>query len=230
MFQRKELAKILDLTSTSYQLLMWVNGEIKKGHNLFVNKHEEGSTFEVSRTFLKTNEGNFPPHLRFEAKDLDQVAHIFQSFLQTSFQFTKSEVPEYVCSYGCCFCGALIQQTRLALQSTSANDRAAAYQLKLLYLKGVADELGLALVDDELSKFMGQSKEMGMRVTLCTYVSEMYRRSEYASQGGSVYVLWQELKHFYKDDKKKKQLLELEDILKAEAELRQGLSEFASKL
>src|SRR5262249_13190601 len=137
----------------------------------------------------------FPPECRPSDAEVNEFAWLFTSYLHTSLEFVQREVLEDPHGCHCSFCNSLISIKLLKPKKAQSSDGERARSLKLIYLQGLCNEIELPLVDDELLAFMGTDRETGRDVAICTYISQLFRREKFASQGGAVHALWKEIQH-----------------------------------
>src|SRR5262245_32866716 len=89
---------VLELHEKAYQLFWWLNQRFREGNPPFekldgVVMHADGA-----HRWMKKNLKSFPRHLHIEPNDLDGLAHLFVSFLNTSFQVADAYMES---SHGC---------------------------------------------------------------------------------------------------------------------------------
>ena len=214
MFNRTELTKVVDLQQKSFALLQWVRNQMDAG-TLDVSTLQNATTFySVAFAWITRNLSNFPPETRPDETDTERFAHLFVSFLTTSFELPPPKtgpskpVPERFAHFA--------PPSRLRARTPGKKAAASAQQMKHLYLTGLADDLGVALPYAERERLA--TLETAQSVSLAAYGRELIRRSAFASSGEGVLVLWREFA-WVNGKLNKKFVLSAAQILEAEAQI-----------
>jgi hypothetical protein len=187
VFEKKRLDRLLDLHGKSYRIFTWVNEGLRNGRSL-TGVSETLSLADAAGQWMRKNGPSFPPELRPAPDELDELAHLFVSYLATSF-----EVVTGLLVRGCrgCFCCSYWQPARhLRARRPNRKAQAEAEELQALYVRGLAAEMGLVLSDAERHAFVRDARGIRRELALATYVHELERRTAFASQGAGVLVLW----------------------------------------
>ncbi len=227
MLTLERVTRLLKLHERAYGLFTWLNASMKGGGTPLVRVGDSLAFADAAVEFLKVNHGRLPEEHRPEAADLEETAHLFVSYLATSYEVVDHALVRTCPGCWCCYFWAKNRH----LQARNPDKKAAstARKLKLLYLRNLADEAELPLTDAELDAFYGKRRELWPEIALATYVRELDRRSHFASQGEAVLSLWRELA--WEDGKPRKKFrLKADAAVAAEAKIRKAIEEHAGTL
>src|SRR4051812_26967944 len=86
MFDETRLREALALQRKSYELLRWANEAVKERRLKVPDLHHDMSASQAARSFLERTLGSLPPQARPEPDQIDEVAHLFASYLTTTFE------------------------------------------------------------------------------------------------------------------------------------------------
>jgi hypothetical protein len=191
MFDEDRLRETLQLQHKSYELLRWANRAVKEGRLKVAELHGKMSTFEAARSWIERNLSSLPPEARPAPDQVDEFAHLFASYLITSFQVAKQRWVSDGCD--CSFCSYLIAVPHLRVKTPSRLDRELARKLKVLALERLALDFELPLFADELERFLAEHPEIERDLALVAWTIEVLRRGEFRGQGEPVLALWREV-------------------------------------
>lgn len=226
MFDRKELTRLVGLHDRSYRLFTWLNESLKWSKRSYSSVGKALSFADAAAEWLRKNRQELPDDVRPAAADLDEFSSLFVSYLSTSFEIADNRVVS-ACA-GCFCCGALNLSRHLRVRNPDRKARRVAGELKIIYLRRLAEELELPLIDSDFKEILSGAKESYADISLATYAQELKRRSQYASQGEGVLVLWREFAWTPKGGLKRKFRLKVEDIMKAEKRVADRLREWSN--
>ena len=191
MFNETELSKIIRLQQKSFLLLQWVRGQMDAG-TLNVSTVESATAFyPVAHAWITGNRASFPRQTRPDEDDVETFTHLFVAFLTTSYKIPPPKVgtPKPVPShYARLFAPASLLQVRTPDKKATAS----AQQMKDLYLVGLAADLGVPLPFEERER-LATDAALAQDVSFAAYGRELMRRSQFASQGEGILVLWREI-------------------------------------
>jgi hypothetical protein len=218
MFNPNELAETIDLHQRSYELLKWVGRNLRGGKLEFSVVHEAVSNADAANEWLRRHWHNLPASGRPLENQLDAFAHLFASYLTTSFKLIeapRNRVVSY-CGCWCTYCTYLGQADRLQVRSPSKGAKRAADELKKVYLTYLASEHDRHLSIPQVETLIA---DPGLReaLAMATYSHELIRRTKFASQGEGVLALWRQFAWTEKGAIKVKFKLDVDTILKAES-------------
>ena len=218
MFNQTEMEKIVALQAKSFALLQWVRTQVN-AQTLDAALIENTTAFyPVALGWITRNLPSFPPETRPDFADLEPFAHLFVSFLSTSFVIPPTQeadapakrVPEQWARY-------FVPPSRLRVRTPGKKAGASAQQMKDLYLTHLAEGLRVLLPYSERED-LATSAETARSVSLASYGRELIRRSEFASSGEGVLVLWREFA-WVNGKLNKKFVLSAVEICNAEAQI-----------
>ena len=220
MFDSNDLQCVVGLQQKSYVLLKWVNEALRAGSLSFGAVHEAATLSEAATDWLRRTEASLPAAVRPDENNRAAFAHLFVSYLTTS--YVLREEPGNIritARHGCyCqFCSYLASANYLAVRTPDKKAAARAREMKDLYLFALAKEIDITLAPAEREALITHPTLAGA-VTYATYGTELLRRSQFASQGEGVLVLWREMA-WEKGRLKKGFVLSAERILASEAAL-----------
>src|SRR5690348_1547536 len=89
MFDETRLREVLELQRRSYALLRWANHAAKEGRLKFSELHGNMSTAEAARSWIGRNLSSLPPEARPSPEQVEEFAHLFASYLVTSFEVAQ---------------------------------------------------------------------------------------------------------------------------------------------
>jgi hypothetical protein len=220
MFDRERLETLLDLQARSYALLRWVNERVQAGSLRLEAIHGGLDEGAAALNWLRRNASVLPADARPPEGALEPLAHLFASYLTTSFEPARTKWVTDGCRCG--FCSYLVAAPNLRARTPSAEDRRVARELKLDCLEELAAEEGLALFREELAALIRQAPALVRSLAMVTWAREVARRSEFRGQGSPVLALWREFA--WKDGRPDRDFeLTTEAVLEAERVLRSGL-------
>jgi len=217
MFDSHELAETIELQQKSYDLLRWVAKNLRKGTLDFGVTHEAASTFEAAKEWISRHWNNLPESVRPAESQLDRFAHVFSSYLRTSFTLVEKPPKKLVsyCGCYCSYCSYLGRADHLKARSLSKGAKRSAEELKQVYLHSLAEENQITLPGRQVQALL-TDPELKECLALATYGRELVRRTEYASQGEGVLALWRQFAWNENGNPKPKFKLNKDDILEAE--------------
>lgn len=183
------------------------------------------NTAEAAREWLERHFDSLPVKTRPEKIHLSEFAHIFASYLTTSFELIKAPGTRLISPGGCycAFCSYLGSASHLKTKKLSVKAKHSARQLKRIYLNSLAEEHELGLLNAAIDSIL-HDHHLSPSVSLAIYMSELIRRSKFASQGEGVLVLWREIA-WHNNAPKGNYKLEAEKILHAEKLILQRMRE-----
>jgi hypothetical protein len=188
VFDKDRLDRLLELHGKSYRIFQWVNEGLFSGRRSLAGTSDALSLAEAADKWMRKNAAGFPVDLRPAPDEVDELAHLFASYLATSFEVAKGV---YVNTCRGCFCCGYWQPSRhLRPRRPGRKAEADAEELQVLYVRGLSAAMELAFTDAELRAFVRNERGIREELALATYVHELGRRSSFASQGEGVLVLW----------------------------------------
>ena len=218
MFEPDELARVVNLQGKSYRLLRWVGDSLQSGTLSFGVVHDTLEWSDAAREWVGRNRDSLPLDARPLPGELDAFAHLFASYLSTSFDLAAQPSVQKVSTTGCyCrFCTTLVAANRLRVKTPDRKAAQKARQMKELYLSALASETGTTLPYPALDALLSDPT-LAEEIAWATYGREIVRRSQFASQGEGVLVLWREIAWDKRGKIRKNFALSAERILRAEA-------------
>ncbi|MBC7528910.1 MAG: hypothetical protein H7308_15350 [Chthonomonadaceae bacterium] len=223
MFDAGKLAQVIDLHQKSYGLLKWVGDALESGSLNFERVHSSLSFSEAAQDWIERNFESLPTVTRPAKEEIAPFAHLFASYLTTSFDLVAQPNRRFVSSYlncGCAFCTTMVSAKHLRVKQPNKKAQGNAHRIKELYLASLGESLGKSYSHMLLETLLS-TPELWEDIALATYACELLRRSEFASQGEGILVLWREIAWDKKGKIKKGFALSLPHILQAEANLRE---------
>ncbi len=220
MFTRERLDELLDLQRRSYALLRWVNARVQSGSLRLGAMHGSLDAGAAAVEWLRRNASALPVDARPPERGLEPLAHLFASYLTTSFVLASTKRVSDGCPCG--FCTYLVAVPNLRARTPSGEDRRLAEQLKVDCLEELAAEEGLALFRAELEPLLDQATPLSRALALLTWTRELDRRTRFRGQGPAVLALWREFAwRGARPDRKFE--LSVEEMLEAERVVRTGV-------
>ena len=229
--KKEQIAQALRIHSISYALLRWIDANAKRDQQWLDDQHV--GTYRASDScekWLNRNRSTLPSDFRPDAAETRLVAHLLSSYFETSFEVHESgqlwneclgtwDVPVQRRLISRALAPGSGKPKRFK-ERHRAKEEERVKRLKLLALEGLAQELDLALLSDELHA-VASRPDLQLQLGLWSYAWELVRRTEFASQGPAVHRLWLELPDEMRKD------LTAESIWNARAELAFALQESA---
>jgi len=231
MFDPFELDKIIELHQKSYNLFLWLNKKLKelgrksKENTLFDEVHEKVSFYKGALAWISHHLGEFPPDARPAKKDVEPFAHLFTSYLKTSFIVSdKVRASESGIRCWCPFCSIFFDITAFQLRNPDKKARANAQKLKIRYIETLARNAELSGVPSNIEEWIPTNPELSYDISMAAYAQELIRRSKFASQGEGILALWREIA--WKDNRLDKSFkLSAKTIIEAESRILMKLKE-----
>jgi hypothetical protein len=190
MFERDQVEALLEMQRRSYALLRWVGEKVEAGTLPLGALHGALDAPQAAADWLSRNDASLPADARPPDSKLDAFAHLFASYLVTSFEVASTKRVRSGCCCG--FCTYLVNAPNLKAQTPSRVDEQIARRLKLDCLEALAVESGVPLLRDELESLVSSRVELARPLAIVTYVRELGRRSSFRGQGRPVLALWRE--------------------------------------
>jgi hypothetical protein len=193
MFDQTELAETLDLHHKSYELLRWVSRNLRNNTLDFTTAHEAVSNVEAAQEWILRHWHNLPAKIRPLERQLDAFAHLFTSYLTTSFKLVENPGPQVrsYCGCYCRWCTYLGQANRLQVNSPSKGAKRTAEELKRVYLTTLATHEARTLTIRQVDSLIANT-DLRESLAIATYSHELIRRTRFASQGEGVLALWRQ--------------------------------------
>jgi hypothetical protein len=212
MFTREGLEDLLDLQRRSYALFQWVNARVQAGTLRMEAMHGSLDAGAAATDWLARNASVLPAAARPPGGKLEALAHLFASYLTTSFELASVKRVSEGCPCG--FCTYLVAAPNLRARTPSSRDQRLADQLKLDCLEELAAEQELALFRAELQPVLAEAP-LRTALAMVTWARELLRRSAFRGQGTPVLSLWREFA--WKDDRPDRKFeLTTDRVLEAE--------------
>lgn len=229
LFEISELERVLRLQKQSYGLLKWLNQHLKSGSLSFSVVHRAIGGSAAAEDWLGRNKAHIPPALVPPASDYREFSYLLASYLFTSFTLPTDKVTERVadCHCFCDYCSYVVAIHRLVPRNPTAKDRQQAHALKRLFLGRLTEDLGYPL-EKSLEEAVFSTKTLSLELSCATYAYQLIRRTEFASQGSAVLVLWRDIA--WEDGRKPRKNFELTAarVVHSEQTLRSVLSALIS--
>jgi len=193
MLDPTELAEAIELQRKSYELLHWVGKSLKKGVLLFDVVHDAMSTSHAAKAWIERNLDNMPEAVRPNRDQIERFARLFASYLRTSFDLRRKPPMRLTspCKCWCPYCTYLAAADHLTPKKISRHAKEAAGELKRIYLRELARELGLEPSQEQIDRLVSD-ESLSPALAMAAYARELIRRMHFASQGTGVLALWRE--------------------------------------
>lgn len=150
MFRRDRLDELLDLHRRSYGLLRWIDHKVQSGAVQLSSLHGALDAGRAAAEWLSRNAASLPHEVRPPENLIDRFAHLFASYLVTSFQISDRKRIRAGC--GCDWCSYIVNAPNLRARTPTKLDQQIADQLKLDCLEVLAAEAEAPLFRSELRK------------------------------------------------------------------------------
>jgi len=185
---QQQIERTLKLHKRAYSLLMWLKEQARNNRSLLDARALEAiSSAKSCEDWVLRHLSMIPVQLRPEGSDVPTFSHLFSSFFTTSFRVGQVRWWETVETT--LVTGAKTVRGRRHKKHSERREDMAATELKRLALEALAKEEGLAC-DPLLIRQAVAAEAIGQYLSIWTYVRELVRRAEFASQGASVHRLW----------------------------------------
>lgn len=225
MFDRDHVDEILDLQRRSYALLRWIDANVQRGTLPIGSLHGALDAAGAAVEWLSRNAASIPTDARPPKGKLEKFAHLFASYLVTSFEVAARKKVRAAC--GCELCSYLVAVPNLKVRAPSRLDEEIAEQVKLDCLEAIALEEEAPLFRSELETFINANPDLSRPVAIVTYLRELDRRSTYRGQGRPVLALWRQFA--WKDGRATRNFeLTADEVLRAQQVIRERLRQTTS--
>jgi len=225
LFQPAEVERVLRLQRQSYGLLKWLNQHLRNGSLSFTVAHRATAESSAAEEWLARNRAHIPPALLPAESERSEFAHLFASYLLTSFTLPAGKVAERLseCHCYCDYCSYVVAIHKLVPRNPVAKDRQGAHGLKRLFLERLVEDLGYPL-EKPVEEAVFSDKSLSLDLSRVTYVDHLIRRTHFGSQGAAVLVLWRDVA--WEDGRKPKKDFELTaaQVVESEERLRRAIS------
>lgn len=208
---KPQIEHTLKLHKLAYGVLMWLKEQARNNRSLIDSKAIEAMSGTTScEDWVRRHLAMIPTHLRPEAGDVAAFSLLFASFFTTSFRVGQVRWWETVETT--LVTGAKSFRNARHRKYSERREEEAATELKRLALTALAEAEGLGC-DPLLSQRAVETEAIDQDLALWTYVVELVRRAEFASQGAAVHRLWLAL------DERTRKNLSVERVWKARMNL-----------
>ncbi|MBC7805959.1 MAG: hypothetical protein H7145_07390 [Akkermansiaceae bacterium] len=193
-FIEGEMTRVVELQAKSYALLRWVGDGPGQSTLDFGVSHDTLTLTEAAAEWTRRNAHNLPKETRAEDTDQPAFAALFASYLTTSYTLLETPNLQYRSRTGCycTFCARLRSASLLKVRQPDKKAQGRAREMKQLYVSGLATETGAPLAYAALAGIL-DDPGLAMPLSYATYGRELLRRSQFASQGEGILVLWREI-------------------------------------
>ena len=226
-----ELGRALRLQQQTYGLLKWLNQHLRNGSLSFSVVHRATGGAAAAEEWLVRNRAHIPPALAPADSERHEFAHLLVSYLQTSFELPAGKVTERIadCHCYCDYCSYVIALHRLVPRQPEGRDRRSAHELKRLFLESLVADLGYPL-EKPVEDAVFANKASSLDLSCTTYAHHLIRRTQFASQGAALLVLWRDVA--WEDGRKPKKKFELSaaHVLACEERLRRTIGDVIGTL
>jgi len=215
--KNEAIDRLLRLQHAAYELLLWINERAELEQDLLgdvnLGKWRYAGSCEA---WVRDIHGMIPLAIRPSEADIPAFARLYSSFFQTSFRLAESTAVQLPEHRGHPWGWRQTGRRKLVAGSPGGKKtqggktklEEAARELRGIALEELALEHDLILGPAELETLLTDSV-LAPAVTLWTYVHELHRRANFASQGEAVRLLWGSM------DKKAREKMDTERVAKA---------------
>jgi hypothetical protein len=197
---KSDIERILHLQQSAYELLLWVNKRAENEQEILSDQNLERWRFgDTCEAWVRDVYGMIPNALRPTEEDVPAFARLFSSFFQTSFRIVESAPTRVYDNWGEESWGGsgkrkLMPGAPGGKKSAKGKVKvgASARELRLIALEELAIENDLLLGRSDLEALESDAK-LHDALVLWTYIHELNRRANFASQGEAVRSLWQKM-------------------------------------
>jgi hypothetical protein len=191
MLDMKKLESTLSLHVKTFAMFRWISKRIRDQALAVSHIHGKLSDVDIAIEWLLKNYDNLPKEIRPSLNEVSAFAHLFVSYLKTSFEFGKNSLRSE-CGCYCSFCAYVCNAPYLKIRSVSKKSRKTAEALKQLCLDEIAESIGESVHCAVTRKLTSDKSPIASELAMVTYAKELIRRTEYATQGEANYALWRE--------------------------------------
>jgi hypothetical protein len=191
MLDLKKLEATLVLHEKTFALFRWVSKRIRDQALAISHIHGKLSDVDIAIEWLQKNYDNLPKEIRPSLNEVSAFAHLFVSYLKTSFEFDNGYIRS-PCDCYCSFCAYLCNAPYLKIRALSKKSRKTAEALKRLCLEEIAESIGESVNCAVTRKLTSDKSPIARELAIATYAKELIRRTEYTTQGEASYALWRE--------------------------------------
>lgn len=198
--EQSEIQHILRLHHQAYDALMWMNREpnvrarLLTGTEIDLLRHEQSC-----ERWLARHVAELPKELQPSAEDHPAFARMLSSFFATSFELPTG--------------GPLVRRrSRLPKRKAREKNQRVVSGLQRFALQDLAEQAGLNQVETRADAVLQDGATESDR-TLWSYVWELRRRCQFASQGSAIHQMWLAL------DPDARRKLTVEDVWSARTHL-----------
>jgi len=191
MIDEQKIEHTLELHKKAYELLMWLKQQAKTNSSLLNNQAlEEMSSADTCQDWVSRHCSMFPVGLRPAADDISGFSHLFSSFFATSFRVGLDR--SWRTRETTLLAGVKKFRDGRHKKNSDRRELEAALALKRAAVNALAVEAQLECESVLIERFL-TLEEYKQELALWTYIRELIRRTEFASQGSAVHRLWLEL-------------------------------------
>ncbi len=182
MLTRSDVEKLLRLHTTAYSLLLWLDEQAVADPAVLSSQVMEAlSRPRTTLAWLQSQRSLLPPALQPAREHEGELAHLFCSFFNTSFDVKQFS-----------FADRLLD-ARLTLGSGQPKGRRTGLKnVQALALKHLAASKSLKITENEAGK-LATRKSMQPDLAIWTYVWELDRRCKGKGKGPVVHRLWRSI-------------------------------------
>lgn len=146
MFDEHKLSAALDLHQRTYQLLLWVDREVRVGKLSFERAHASLNAASAALDWIESNYLRLPKKFRprsIARTDLLPFANLFASYLATSFDAVEAPGtrPASDCGCTCDFCARMVSLPLLKPKRLTRSDKQEAHNSIRRYVEDLTAEV-----------------------------------------------------------------------------------------
>lgn len=214
---KHEVESLLRLQKSAYEFLLWLDKRAETQQELLSDDNLEKWRFAQScETWVRSIHGMIPQAIRPAQNEIPAFSRLFSSFFQTSFYITENAPVRSYDYYG--HANGFVGSGKRKLMAGSPRGKTSSRgkskvadstrMLRRAALEEIALENGLFPSQATIEQ-VEQNHNIDRALNLWTYVHELNRRANFASQGEAVRALWQSL------DKSERETINVESVLAA---------------
>ena len=215
-----QIDTLLKLQKNAYEFLLWINQRAMDDQSILSDQNlEKWKSPATCEQWVRQVLGMIPASMRPTESELPSFSKLFGAFFQTSFHLVESSPVLTSDDWGEPIWVSSGKRKLVAgapggkrTPKGKAKKEKSADELCLHALDELALEAGCCCSRDQLDKIRTNSS-YATEVVLWTYIHELERRANFASQGEPVLLLWTSLPKKLRENISTERVLRAQDIL-----------------
>ena len=227
MLIRDQVENAVRLQACGYKLLKWLEQALTDG---FISPEAAGkyaTSEDAAYAWLDKHYLNLPDSARPERSDLRAFSNFFSTYLDCTFDLDAEPGKRLYSPDAHCFCPIcswMVQKPHLRPKKITAGNKKVAERMKRTFLLRLAEARGISATNEKVDE-MAKDPNLRESISLCTYAADLLQRLEGRTSGAASLALWRTFAWTPQGSPKKHFVLSSDEIMMAQDQLAERLSQ-----